>query len=52
MPVFQNHLLWTPKKKNNWALEYIDLGCLLHKKQSKVKFQPIETSEGGMAWKK
>ena len=38
--------------KKNWALEYIDLGCLLHKKQSKVKFQPIETSEGGMAWKK
>ena len=35
-----------------WAREYIDLGCLLNKKQSKVKFQPTETSEGGMAWEK
>jgi hypothetical protein len=34
------------------ALEYIVLGCVLNKKQSKVKFQPIETSEGGMARKK
>jgi hypothetical protein len=39
-----------PKIKTKiWALEYIDLGCLLNKKQSKVKFQPTETSEGGMA---
>jgi hypothetical protein len=38
-----------PKIKTNiWALEYINLGCLLNKKQSKVKFQPTETSEGGM----
>ena len=42
-----------PKIKTNiWALEYIDLSCLLNKKQSKVKFQPTETSEGGMAWEK
>ena len=42
-----------PKIKTKiWALEYIDLGCLLNKKQSKVKFQPTETSEGGMAWEK
>jgi hypothetical protein len=34
-----------------WALEYIVLGCVLNKKQSKVKFQPTETSEGGMAVK-
>jgi hypothetical protein len=40
-----------PKIKTNiWALEYIDLSCLLNKKQSKVKFQPTETSEGGMAF--
>jgi hypothetical protein len=39
-------------KANIWALEYIDLGCLLNKKQSKGKFQPTETSEGGMAWEK
>ena len=42
-----------PKIKTKiWAREYIDLGCLLNKKQSKVKFQPTETSEGGMAWEK
>ena len=42
-----------PKIKTKiWALEYIDLGCLLNKKQSKGKFQPTETSEGGMAWEK
>jgi hypothetical protein len=34
------------------ALEYIVLGCVLNKKQSKVKFQPTETSEGGMACEK
>ena len=31
------------------ALEYIVLGCVLNKKQSKVKFQSTETGEGGMA---
>jgi hypothetical protein len=35
-----------------WALEYIVLGCVLNKKQLKVKFQPTETSERGMAWVK
>ena len=36
-----------PKIKTKiWTLEYIDLGCLLNKKQSKVKFQPTETSDG------
>ena len=39
-------------KKNIWALEYIDLGCLLNKKQSKVIFKPTETGEEGMAWEK
>lgn len=42
-----------PKIKTNiWAQEYIDLGCLLNKKQSKKTFQPTKTSEGGMAWEK
>ena len=42
-----------PKIKTiSWALEYIVLGCVLNKKQLKVKFQPTETSEGGMAWEK
>ncbi|XP_062602455.1 uncharacterized protein LOC134264174 [Saccostrea cucullata] len=39
-------------KAKIWANEYIDLGSLLNKKFPKVRFQVIESQQGGISWEK
>jgi hypothetical protein len=39
-------------KAKIWANEFIDLGVLLNKKFPKVRFQAIESHDGGISWEK